>query len=76
MNLPFIEIIEATMPDLNLLMWKYADEDKEINNGAKLTIRESQIAVFLNEGKLPDIFLPRLHALSTENIPVLSRLKG
>ncbi|MDR6967313.1 membrane protease subunit (stomatin/prohibitin family) [Flavobacterium arsenatis] len=76
MNLPFIEIIEATTPDPNLLMWKFADEDKEIKNGAKLTVRETQIAVFLNEGKLADVFLPGLHTLSTENIPILSSLKG
>ncbi|SKC81466.1 SPFH domain-containing protein [Ohtaekwangia koreensis] len=76
MNSPFIEIIEATTPDPNLLMWKFADEDKEIKNGAKLTVRESQIAVFLNEGKLADVFQPGLHTLSTENIPVITRLKG
>lgn len=76
MALPFIEIIEATTPDPNLLLWKYADEDKEIKNGAKLTVRESQVAVFLNEGQLADVFQPGLHTLSTENIPILSRLKG
>lgn len=76
MTLPFIEIIEATTPDPNLLMWKFADDDKEIKNGAKLTVRESQVAVFLNEGKLADVFQPGLHTLSTENIPVLSSLKG
>jgi membrane protease subunit (stomatin/prohibitin family) len=76
MNLPFIEIIEAITPDPNLLMWKYKDEDKEIKNGAKLTVRESQAVVFLNEGQLADVFAPGLHTLSTENIPLLSRLKG
>lgn len=76
MTLPFIEIIEAATPDPNLLMWKYADEDKEIKNGAKLTVRESQVAVLLNGGKLADIFQPGLHTLSTENIPILSSLKG
>ena len=76
MQLPFLEIIEATTPDPNLLLWKYADEDKEIKNGAKLTVRESQVAVFLNEGQLADVFQPGLHTLSTENIPILSRLKG
>lgn len=76
MTLPFIEIIEATTPDPNLLMWKYKDEDKEIKNGAKLTVRESQVVVFLNEGQLADVFQPGLHTLSTENIPILSRLKG
>ncbi|WP_286914092.1 SPFH domain-containing protein [Flavobacterium sp. UBA4197] len=72
----FIDIIEAATPDPNLLMWKFEDTDKEIKNGAKLTVRESQIAVFLNEGQLADVFQQGLHTLSTENIPVLSRLKG
>ncbi|PVH25947.1 SPFH domain-containing protein [Sphingobacterium corticibacter] len=73
---PFIEIIESITPDPNLLMWKYADQDKEIKNGAQLTVRESQVALFLNEGQLADVFQPGLHKLSTENIPILSRLKG
>jgi membrane protease subunit (stomatin/prohibitin family) len=76
MPLPFIEIIESVTSDPNLLMWKFADEDKEIKNGAQLTVRESQTAMLLNEGQLADIFLPGLHQLSTENIPILSRLKG
>lgn len=71
----FIEIIEATTPNPNLLMWRL-ENSKEIKNGAKLTVRESQVAVFLNEGELADVFLPGLHKLNTENIPVLSRLKG
>ena len=72
----FIEIIEATTPDPNLLMWKYADADKEIKNGAQLTVRESQAVLFLNEGQLADVFYAGLHELSTENIPILSKLKG
>lgn len=76
MSLLFLEIIEAITPDPNLLMWKFADEDKEIKNGANLTVRESQTAFLLNEGKIADIFAPGLHTLRTENIPLLSRLKG
>lgn len=76
MSLLFIEIIEAVSPDPNLLMWKYADQDKEIKNGAKLTVRESQAVVFLNEGKLADVFQPGMYSLSTQNIPILSSLKG
>lgn len=76
MKLPFIEIIEGTTSDPNLLMWKFYDEDKEIKNGAKLTVRESQQVLFLNEGQLADVFMPGMHTLSTENIPLLSRLKG
>ncbi len=76
MKLPFIEIIEEVTPDPNLLMWKFEDEDKEIKNGARLTVRESQAVLFLNEGQLADTFRPGLYKLNTENIPVLSRLKG
>jgi len=76
MELPFIEIIEATPADPNLLMWKYEDKDKEIKNGAQLTVRESQQAMLLNEGQLADVFQPGRHKLSTENIPIISRLKG
>ena len=76
MALPFLEIIESLTPDPNLLMWKFKDEDKEIKNGARLTVRESQHAMMLNEGQLADVFAPGLHTLSTENIPILSRLKG
>lgn len=76
MKLPFIEIIESTTSYPNLLMWKFPDEDKEIKNGAKLTVRETQKVLFLNEGKLADVFLPGLYTLSTENIPILSSLKG
>lgn len=76
MKLPFIEIIETEAPNPNLLMWKYEDQDKEIKNGAKLTVRESQAAIFLNEGQLADVFKPGMYTLSTENIPILSRLKG
>lgn len=76
MNSIFIEIIEAATPDPNLLMWKFADEDKEIKNGAKLTVRESQQAMLLNNGQLADVYNAGLHTLSTQNIPILSKLKG
>ncbi|MGN8068639.1 SPFH domain-containing protein [Mucilaginibacter sp. 22184] len=76
MTLPFIEIIESVTPDPNLLMWKFADADKEIKNGAALIVRESQSVLLLNEGKLADTFTAGKYALKTENIPVLTRLKG
>lgn len=76
MALPFIEIIEWVEPDPNLLLSKFDDEDKEIKNGAQLTVRENQAVVFLNEGQLADVFQPGRHKLSTENIPILSRLRG
>lgn len=59
-----------------MLMWKFADADQEIKNGAVLTVRESQQALLLNEGQLADVFPAGKHTLKTENIPILSRLKG
>jgi membrane protease subunit (stomatin/prohibitin family) len=76
MSLPFIEIIEAGTRDPNLLMWKFEDADAEIKNGAKLTVRESQHAMLLNEGQLADVFSPGMHSLKTQNIPILSKIKG
>ncbi|WP_343703783.1 SPFH domain-containing protein [Chitinophaga sp.] len=76
MQLPFIEIIESVTPHPNMLMWKFADGDKEIKDGAMLTVRESQQALFLNEGQLADVFTAGKYKLETANIPLLTRLKG
>ncbi|MFD2598989.1 SPFH domain-containing protein [Sphingobacterium corticis] len=76
MKLPHIEIIESVAPNPNLLLWKYPDTDREIKNGAKLTVRPSQQALFINEGQIADVFDAGLHTLKTENIPILSKLKG
>lgn len=76
MAIPFIEIIEWVEHDPNVLMWKFPDKDAEIKNGARLTVRESEKAVLINEGILADEFGPGLHKLSTQNIPILSRLRG
>jgi membrane protease subunit (stomatin/prohibitin family) len=76
MAIPFVEIIESVSPDPDMLMWKFPDEDKEIKNGAALTVRESQSVLFLNEGRVADIFTAGKYTLDTQNIPILSRLKG
>lgn len=76
MGLPFLEVIESVTPDPNALMWKFADADKEIKNGAMLTVRESQHALLLNEGQLADVFSAGKYSLKTENIPILTRLRG
>lgn len=75
-KLPFLEIIEWIEENPNVLMRKVCDKDKEIKNGAKLIVRESQKALFLNEGIVADVFDPGTHTLKTQNIPVLSSLKG
>lgn len=76
MEIPFIEVIESTNPGSNDLMWKYDDAGLEIKNGAAMTVRESQLVMLLDKGKIADIFRPGLHKLDTENIPILSNLRN
>jgi len=71
-----IDIIEWTDNSNYTLVYKFPDEDHEVKNGAKLVCRENQAAILINEGQLADIFGPGTHTLSTQNVPVLSRLKG
>ena len=71
-----IDIIEWTDNSNYTLVYKFPDEDHEVKNGAKLICRENQAAILINEGQLADIFGPGTHTLSTQNVPVLSRLKG
>ncbi len=72
----FIEIIEWLDDSNDTLAWRFPVRDQEIKNGAKLVVRESQEAVFVNEGQLADVFKPGTHTLSTQNLPVLADLKG
>ncbi len=71
-----IEIIEWTDDSRDTLSYRWPDDDKEIKNGAQLIVRESQIAQFVYLGQFGDTFQPGKHTLVTENIPVLSTLKG
>src|SRR5687768_14556200 len=72
----FIEIIEWTDDSRDTLSYRWPDQDKEIKRGAQLIVRESQIAQFVYLGQFGDAFGPVKHALTTDNIPILSRLKG
>ncbi|MFN7983065.1 MAG: SPFH domain-containing protein [Vicinamibacterales bacterium] len=72
----FIEIIEWTDDSRDTLSFRFPDEDKEIKNGAQLIVRESQIVQFVYLGEFGDSFGPGKHSLTTDNIPILSRLKG
>jgi excisionase family DNA binding protein len=71
-----IEIIEWTDDSRDTLSWRFPDGDKEIKNGAQLIVRESQIAQFVYLGQYGDTFTPGKHSLVTENIPILTTLKG
>ena len=72
----FIDIIEWVEPADGTLAWRYPIADREIQYGGSLTVRESQVAVFVNEGKVADVFGPGMHKLTTQTLPVLTYLKN
>jgi excisionase family DNA binding protein len=72
----FLEIIQWTDDSRDTLSWRFPDEDKEIKRGAQLIVRESQVAQFVYLGEFGDTFGPGKHTLTTDNIPILSTLKG
>ncbi len=72
----FLEIIQWTDDSRDTLSWRFPDEDKEIKRGAQLIVRESQVAQFVYLGQFGDTFGPGKHSLVTDNIPILSTLKG
>lgn len=71
-----IEVIEWTDDSRDTLSWRFPDEDKAIKNGAQLIVRESQVAQFVYLGEFGDTFGPGKHTLTTDNIPVLTKLKS
>src|SRR5580765_76585 len=72
----FIEIIEWNDDSRDTLSYRFPDDDKEIKNGAQLIVRESQAAQFVYLGQFGDTFGPGKYTLTTDNIPILSTLKG
>src|SRR3979411_2769218 len=72
----FIDIIEWTDDSRDTLSFRFPDDDKEIKNGAQLIVRESQVAQFVYLGQYGDLFGPGKYTLKTDNIPVLTTLKG
>ena len=72
----FIDIIQWTETGDGTLAWRFPMAEMEIQNGASLTVRESQVAVFVNEGKVADVFGPGTHTLTTRTLPVLTNLRN
>jgi membrane protease subunit (stomatin/prohibitin family) len=70
----FISVIEWNEPQDGILAYRYPMRDLEIQNGGQLTVSESQVAAFVNEGKIADVFTPGLHTLNTRNLPILTDL--
>ncbi len=71
-----IDIIEWLDSSRDTLVYRFERYQNEIKNGAKLVVRESQVAVFVNEGQIADIFKPGTYTLETKNLPILATLKG
>ena len=71
-----IDVIEWKDDSNDTMVHRYDHNGKEIMMGAQLTVRESQVAIMVNEGKLADVFQPGRYELSTQNMPILTALKA
>lgn len=72
----FIDVLQWTEEGDELLAWRHPMDGMEIQNGASLTVRDSQFALFVNEGQLADVFGPGRYTLTTQTLPVLTYLKN
>ena len=75
-NKQFVDVIHWTETGEGVLAYRYPMQDMEIQYGARLTVRESQMALFVNEGKAADAFGPGLYTLETRTLPVLTNLRN
>jgi excisionase family DNA binding protein len=71
-----LEIIEWTDDSRDTLSYRFPDDDKEVKRGAQLIVRESQVVQFVYLGEFGDTFGPGKHSLTTDNIPILTKLKS
>ena len=71
-----VDVIEWKDPDQQTMVYRYDCGGKEIMMGAQLTVRESQVAIMVNEGQLADVFTPGRYELQTQNMPILTALKS
>ena len=71
-----IEVIDWVENDKDTIMWKFPDKDANIKYGAQLTVRESQMAIFIDEGQLADQFDPGRYELITRNMPLLTSIRN
>lgn len=72
----FIEVIDWVEQSNDIVLWKFPDKDANIKYGANLTVRESQQAIFVDEGQMADAFTPGRYELLTQNIPLLTSLRN
>ena len=71
-----IDIIEWLDDSNDTLSYRFERYQNEIKMGAKLVVREGQMAAFVNEGQLADVFKPGTYTLTTQNLPILTTLRG
>lgn len=71
-----VDIIEWTDASNDTLVWRFERYQNEIKNGAQLIVRQQQVAIFVNEGKIADVFTSGTYELETANLPILATLKG
>jgi membrane protease subunit (stomatin/prohibitin family) len=71
----FVDVIEWLEDDVGPVVWRFPMADQEIQNGAQLTVREGQAAVFVSEGRLADVFPAGRYRLTTRNLPLLTNLQ-
>jgi len=71
-----IDIIQWIDNSNDTLVYRFERYNNQIKYGGKLTVREGQQAVFVNEGRIADVFRPGMYTLETHNLPVLSTLQG
>ncbi len=72
----FIEILEWLDDTPDTLVWRFPVYNQEIKMGAQLVVRENQVALFVNEGKAADLFVPGRYEIQTQNVPILTTLRG
>jgi len=72
----FVDVIDWTDDSNNTMVYRFERHGNEIKYGAKLTVRESQVAIFVNEGEIADVIKPGMYELETKNLPVLSTLQS
>ncbi|MDK4688343.1 SPFH domain-containing protein [Kingella negevensis] len=72
----FIDVIQWESPSEETLVWRFPVADQEIQNGASLTVRDSQMAMFVNEGVTADVFGAGRYTLNTQTLPILTNLKN
>ena len=72
----FVDVVEWTNSSADTMVYRYDRLGNEIKYGAKLTVREGQVAVFVNQGQIADVFEPGMYELETNNLPILTTIQN